>query len=143
MCNVIAEASTTIEKLMQRRIVTISPDETLGNVRELFQTHRFHHLLVVENHRLIGMISDRDLLRNLSPFVGNALNERTQDLATLNRRAHQIMTRRVVSGTAEMKLVDAIELILKHGVSWIWIVDEHQHPIGILSWRDILHGLVA
>jgi len=140
---VIAEASTTIEKLMQRRIVTISPDETLGHVRELFQAHRFHHLLVVENRRLVGVISDRDLLRNLSPFVGNALNERTQDVATLNRKAHQIMTRRIVSGTADMKLADAINLILEHGVSCIPILDGAGEPIGILSWRDILRGLVS
>ena len=139
----IAEAFTTIEKLIQRRIVTISPDETLAHVRKLFQTHRFHHLLVVENLRLVGVISDRDLLRNLSPFVGNALNERTQDVATLNRKAHQIMTRRVVTGTVDLKLEQAIELILKHGVSCIPIVDADQRPIGILSWRDILHGLVS
>jgi len=140
---VIAEASTTIEKLMQRRIVTISPDETLGHVRELFRSHRFHHLLVVENRRLIGMISDRDLLRNLSPFVGNALNERSQDLATLNRKAHQIMTRRIVSATADMKLIEAIELILKHSVSCIPVLDARGEPIGILSGRDRLRGLVS
>ena len=42
-----------------------------------------------------------------------------------------------------MKLAEAIELILEHGVSCIPILDERGEPIGILSWRDILHGLVS
>jgi acetoin utilization protein AcuB len=42
-------------------------------VKEIFDTQSFHHLLVLHEHkRLSGIVSDRDLLRALSPYVGSA-----------------------------------------------------------------------
>ncbi len=86
----------TVETIMSPKIVTVEMDETLERIREIFEQHRFHHLLVISGHRLMGVISDRDLLKSISPFV-DTLSETSRDSATLQKRAHQIMSRKPIS----------------------------------------------
>ena len=72
--------------IMSRRIVAAGLDDSVEHLQELFKQPRFHHLLVTSGETLFGVISDRDLLNNLSPFLGNAFHERPRDRALLNRR---------------------------------------------------------
>ncbi len=59
--------------IMTARVVTVEMDDRLEVVKEIFDTMNFHHLLVVDEHKkLSGVVSDRDLLRALSPYVGSA-----------------------------------------------------------------------
>jgi acetoin utilization protein AcuB len=62
-------------------------------------------------------------------------------LATLKKRAHQIMTRSPVTLGPDASVADAIQLFLGHRVSCIPIVDEGFRAVGIVSWRDILRSL--
>jgi acetoin utilization protein AcuB len=127
--------------IMTARVVTVEMDDRLEIVKEIFDTMNFHHLLVVDEHkRLSGVVSDRDLLRAISPYVGSAA-ETTRDLATLNKRAHQIMTRRPVTLRAQATVAEAVSLLLAHRISCIPIVDEESKPVGIVSWRDLLRAL--
>lgn len=54
-----------ITKLITRRVVCINMDDPLNKAKRLFEEHGFHHLLVLEKGRLVGVISDRDLLKRL------------------------------------------------------------------------------
>jgi acetoin utilization protein AcuB len=90
----------TVGQIMSRRVVTVSMDETLAKAQALFNEFRFHHLLVVEHQQLVGVISDRDLLKASSPFTGT-MNETTRDRATLEKRIHQIMNRALITVDSE------------------------------------------
>lgn len=126
---------------MSRRLVTISMDDRLETARTLFQRHGFHHLLVLNGKRLVGVVSDRDLLKNLSPFL-NQLAERSQDTATLNRRVHQVMTRQLVTTRPDAEVSEAAGVLLENRVSCLPVVNEDGEPVGMLSWRDILAAVV-
>lgn len=126
-----------LHSFMTTRVVSVAPDDTLGQVKEIFDNTRFHHLLVVEKNRLLGVISDRDLLRNISPFVGS-LHETTRDVCTMKRRAHQIMTHHPIALGPDACLSEAVEVFKAHSISCIPIVDVDNHPVGIISWRDLL-----
>jgi acetoin utilization protein AcuB len=133
----------TLGKIMTARIVTVEMDDRLEVVKEIFDTMRFHHLLVVDEHKkLSGVLSDRDLLRALSPYVGSA-TETARDLATLNKRVHQIMTRRPITLRQESGIAEAVELLLKNRISCLPIVDDDFKPVGIVSWRDLLRTLAS
>ncbi len=131
-----------IGQIMCRKLTTVGPDDSLHRVKEIFDLHGFHHLPVAENGRLVGVISDRDLLRNVSPFLGR-LSERTQDTATLERRAHQIMTRHPVAISPSMELPDAVQLLLSSPISCLPVVNEAGQLVGIVTWRDLLRNLHA
>ncbi len=128
-----------VEKIMSKTVVTVEMDDSLKVVKEIFDKVRFHHLLVVESGILLGVISDRDLLKALSPNIGSAA-ETADDLATLNRRAHQIMTRKPITLSRKAGIHDAIEIFNNHRISCIPVVDEERKPVGIISWRDVLRS---
>jgi acetoin utilization protein AcuB len=112
-------------------------DDSLQSLRELFAATGFHHLVVVNDNILKGIISDRDLMKAVSPFV-DTISERMLDRATLDKKAHQIMTREVITLTSKDSIYKAIALFNQNKISCIPILDEKKHPVGIVSWRDVM-----
>ncbi len=129
-----------LRELMSTRLVTVEFDDTLATVREIFDRAGFHHLLVVDGGRLQGVLSDRDLLRALSPYVGT-LSETARDAATLNKRVHQVMSRQPVTLAPESTLAEAMSSLLAHDISCVPVIDGEGRPLGIVTWRDILRAL--
>lgn len=126
---------TTVGTIMTRHVVTVSMEDSLRHVRDVFESVRFHHLVVVDHGRVMGVLSDRDLLKHLSPFVGKT-TERVQDVSTLNKRVHQVMSRRLVSCREGTMLAEAGRLMLDHRVSCLPVVDEAGACVGIVTLRD-------
>ncbi|WP_339725947.1 CBS domain-containing protein [uncultured Paraglaciecola sp.] len=126
-----------VEKIMSKPVVTVTLDDNLRMVKHLFENAKFHHLMVVEEGKLFGVLSDRDLLRAISPFIGT-VQETAHDKFTLNKKVHQIMTRKPISLTPLANVYEAISLFNQHNISCIPIVNDNNVPVGIISWRDIL-----
>ncbi|HNF09530.1 MAG TPA: CBS domain-containing protein [Pseudomonadales bacterium] len=131
-----------VSTIMSSPVVTVHLDDRLSAVREIFSRTRFHHLIVVEHGKLFGVVSDRDLLKAISPNIGKGA-ERDADTATLNKRVHQIMSRKPIFLQEESSVLDAIRLFDEHAVSCIPIVNPDNTPVGILSWRDIIKAIRA
>lgn len=130
-----------LKQIMTSKIITVEPDDSLATVKEIFDKLKFHHVLVVESNLLVGVVSDRDLLKALSPNLGT-LSATLKDEATLNKRVHQIMSRSPITLHADAGIIDAIALFNTQRVSCIPIVNDEFRPLGIVSWRDILKALV-
>lgn len=130
----------SLAHIMNTRVVTVTMDDTLEQVKEIFDNVRFHHLLVMEGQELIGIVSDRDLLKALSPHL-NTVAETPKDRATLKKRVHQIMTRHPISLQPENSVHDAIALFNRHLISCIPIVNAQGKPVGLVSWRDVFKVL--
>lgn len=127
-----------IDAIMTRHIVSVSMDDNLKTIRKLFHSEQFHHLLVMESDRqLAGIISDRDFFRAISP---NASKDCAcaKDLATLNKKAHQIMSRHPVVLQSGTSVETAIRVLVKHSLSCLPVVDTQGIAVGIVSWKDIL-----
>ena len=127
----------SIAKIMSTRVVSVHMDDSLQSLRELFAAAEFHHLVVVHENKLQGIIPDRDLMKSISPFV-DTLSERKLDRATLDKKAHQIMTREVITLNPSDSVYSAIELFNSHKISCIPIIDTKRHPVGMVSWRDVM-----
>lgn len=131
----------SIEKIMSKTVVTVGLDEPLRLVKEIFDQAHFHHLIVIESGCLFGVVSDRDLLKALSPKVGT-VDETLKDAACLNKKVHQIMSRDPVSIKQDAGIHEAIDLFNQHNnISCLPVVDNANKPVGIVSWRDILREL--
>ena len=131
----------SVTKIMSSEVVTVEMDDELSVVKEIFDNTHFHHLLVVHSEKLIGVLSDRDLLKALHPNIGS-ISETSKDAALLNKKVHQIMTRKPISLTADAKIYEAVELFNDNKISCIPVVDDENKPAGILTWRDIMQALV-
>lgn len=99
-----------VGKIMSKKVVTVEMDDSLKIIKGIFDHTRFHHLLVVESGKLFGVISDRDLLKSISPNLGTVA-ESQDDIATLNKRVHQIMTRKLVTLDADAGVYETIDIL--------------------------------
>lgn len=131
-----------MEDIMTTEVVFVGMDDRLGTVQELFETHKFHHVLVVEDNALVGIISDRDLLKVVSPFIATGL-ERLQDLSTLEKRVHLVMSRNPITAEEETTVQEAAELLVENSISCLPILSSEKEVVGIVTWKDILKILVS
>ena len=132
----------SVQQIMTTKIVTVELDDSLAMVKEIFDNLKFHHLLVVESQKLVGVVSDRDLLKALSPNLGT-ISATLKDEATLNKRVHQIMTSKLITLHPDATIGDAVNLFNTHKISCIPVVDNEFRPLGIVSWRDLLRAVAA
>lgn len=130
----------SVKAIMSTPVITVERDDKLELVNEIFSNTKFHHVLVVEDKVLYGVVSDRDLFKALSPNLGTAA-EKLTDLATLNKRVHQVMTRSLVCIGQSDSVHKAVELFLENRVSCLPVVDSHGIPVGIITWRDLLRAI--
>ena len=95
---------------------------------------------MVKGDHLYSIISDGDLLKSISPNIGT-MAATNKDMASLNKKAHQIMTRRPIFLHEDATIDDAIGIFNQNKISCIPIVNNTEAPIGIISWRDIMREL--
>jgi len=123
-------------------VEVISMDDSVDTIRKVFEEHKYHHLIVIgDEGECAGVISDRDLLKNISPFIGKP-SERTVDLSSLKRRAHQIMTRHLVAVRKNTSARSAARVMLDHRISCLPVVDANKHCVGIVTLRDVVRWAV-
>lgn len=126
------------QDIMVTNVICVDMDERLPNVRQIMEKHGFHHLPVTEKGKLVGIISDRDLLRFISPFIDSA-SEQPRDLETLNHAAHQVMTRQPISVKAETSIEEIVAWFKRADISCLPVINDKEQVIGIISWRDLVN----
>ncbi len=116
-----------VASIMSRKVVTAEIGDTLWTVSEIFENTEFHHIFVVDNRNLVGVISDRDLPA-----------EKECDTATMNKKAHQVMSRVPITVDAQTSIEKASNLLLENNISCVPVVSTGGVIEGIVSWREIM-----
>lgn len=131
-----------ISEIMTTEVITASVDDTLGEIRKVFGLNHIHHLPVVQDHRLVGIVSDRDVLRDLSPCV-DTVGANNHALNTLKKKAHQIMTHKVITISSEDTIEEAATTMLEKKFSCMPVMEQSGAIVGIVTETDILKSLVG
>ncbi len=122
-----------VATIMTRKVLTVEMDYSIQIIRDIFKNFEFHHILVVDDRKLVGVISDRDFLNAISPFL-DMLSENICD----SRKAHEIMSRNLITVDAQTSIGKASDLLLEKNISCLPIVSSQGVVEGIATWRDIL-----
>ncbi|NKC33772.1 IMP dehydrogenase [Falsiroseomonas selenitidurans] len=104
--------------------LTIHPDQTLAEVRALQENHRISGIPVVERDsgRLVGIITNRDVRFATDP----------------NLRVYELMTREgLVTADADVTKDKARELLHKHRIEKLLVVDEAYRCVGLITVKDM------
>lgn len=126
----------TVGAIMTSRVITIEMDDSLEVIRDIFRRVKFHHLIVVDGEKLVGVISDRDFLNAISPYVGT-MSETNRDRATLDKRAHQIMSHNPTTVQRSCPIQEAAKLMLIRRVSCLPVTLPDRTVEGVLTWKDV------
>ncbi len=132
---------STVADLMTANVVSVHPDTPLLKVQNLLRKHGFRHLVVVENDILKGVLSNRDVLQALSPFL-NTSAETQRDVRTLSRPASELMNTSPRTVTPDTSVNDAARLLLDHAISAL-PVEKDGVLQGIITTKDVLRHYTA
>jgi acetoin utilization protein AcuB len=127
---------------MSSPAVTITPDTPLQTALNLMHKHRFRRLPVVdEKGRLVGLVSERDLLYASPPpatlLSGLGLNHLLTEL-----RVDEIMTRNVLTATPDTFVEDAARLMVENKVGGLPVVDEDNQVVGVITETDVFRVFI-
>lgn len=128
----------TVSDWMTSDVVTVAPDAGLIEIRALFRRHRFRHVPVVSGGRLAGVVSDRDVLAALSPFLDTPA-ETHRDVDTLAATAADLMTPDPKTVDVHTPMADAARQMVEADVSSVLVLDGDRLA-GILTARDVLRA---
>ena len=136
-------APVCVRDIMSAPVIQVDMDDTLEAILNLFKQRNIHHTIVCKRDTVRGVISDRDVLRSLSPFVGTELMERSQDQNTLRKRAHRLMTRQPITIGPGESIVEASRRMVTKRVSCLPVIDKDETLLGILTSTDILRWVAS
>jgi len=116
--------------VMTQEIVSVSPGQTFGEVIGLMANRPFRHVLVISNDgRLAGLISDRDLLRKIAV---------TKDWKT--KLVEEVMTRDVLTVRPETTISAAVREIIGRRINCLPVLDKNEKVCGIVTSTDLLRA---
>ena len=132
-----AEVARTAVDVMNPAPPTVGLDETLARVRAILHDGEVGHVVVVEDEEVLGVLTRSDVLRALSPNLSTA-SETERDLATLAKRAHQVMTHHPVVATPDTAVDELVEAFRERPIGCIPIVDAERRLLGLVTLRSLL-----
>ncbi len=113
--------------IMTTDVITLGPDNTLGEARSILLNTRIHHLPIVEGRKLVGMVTSWDIFK-----LGKSVAEYE------NMKIREIMTVRVATLDADQHIGAVAETLLEHLFHAVPIVNDHRELLGIVTATDIL-----
>src|SRR6476620_849971 len=119
-----------LNDIFTRNVVTAGPEETLAAVALRMQEHNVGTVVVVENQRPVGIVTDRDLAlglgtRGVSPQAG----------------VQKVMTRHVMAIPEDTGIYTATKFMREREVRRLPIVDREDRLVGLVTLDDLLRFL--
>ncbi len=130
-----------VASIMTRKVVTVEMDDSIQTICEVFNNFEFHHILVVEDWKLVGVISDRDLIKAVNPFLDTS-SEKKHGAITLDKKAHEIMSRNLITVDVETSMEKASDLLLENYISCHPVLSSQGIVEGVVTWKDIIKLLL-
>ncbi|MEE9258206.1 MAG: CBS domain-containing protein [Nitrospinaceae bacterium] len=126
---------------MTQDVMTVTPEDKLDRVFFLFNFENIRHVPVMENGRLVGILSDRDLKKVLGP--AKKFLERTDgSTVTISiRKVRTIMKRGVLTIGPDERAADAAAIMAKRKIGALPVVQKKK-LVGIITATDILRAFV-
>ena len=136
----LVKSTHQLHSIMQRQVNTVSPDDRVIHARRMMITENIARLPVVEEKKLVGIISDMEIA-----FAFASLKKSF----SLGKQKHQldelfvkdVMRSTVLWTTPSMSIYDAAQLMLKHNIGSLPVI-ENETLVGMVTRTDLLKTIV-
>lgn len=137
-------ASQSVESMMTRDVVTLLEEENLEQVCAKLTNHSFHHLPVVDGGKLVGMLSQRDMLHHTVAGVDHtAAAQRREARYRELTFVRDVMRSPVRTIRPSQTLKEAAHLMLEHRVGALPVTTPDGFLVGIITENDIVRWVAA
>lgn len=131
-----------VEEAMTAHTRTVRPDQSLSDVRSIFEEEGFRHLPVMGNDGLVGMITHTDLMRvTYGAHIAEADFE-INDLILESTTVEESMSKKLVTIEMGADLKEAARLMRKYKVGCVPVVD-NRDLLGLVTTTNILSAYIS
>jgi CBS domain-containing protein len=147
---------TTIADLMYRDVPTVKPQDNLEQILQALEKNRRRRAVVVdEDNRVLGIITDGDLLRRsqhksnpgllarLRRLVSGQGQDEKPPLLNAAETAVDLMSTPAFTISVNAPTSEALALMMRHGIKRLPVVDEDGRLVGLLGRASLLQGILA
>ena len=129
-----------VRDLMTPYVETLNPDDDIDLASMLMRLDRFRHLPVVSDGQLVGIVSDRDIMRAEQSSLSETTIEANRRF-NMKVKAQDVMTVQVDTIEPDATVLKAAEILREKGYSCLPVLEEDR-LVGIITPTDFL-GLVV
>ena len=112
---------------MTKDVITLGPDNTLGEAREIMLKKRIHHLPILDGKTLVGMVTSWDFFK---------LGKSAEEYQSMPLK--EIMTTKIATLDPDQHLGAVADLLTRHLFHAVPIVNDHNELLGIVTSTDII-----
>jgi CBS domain-containing protein len=125
-----------VREIMMGSPVTLKPEDTLDLANDVISLGRIRHIPVVEDGRLVGLLSDRDLIGAAATTIFG-LKQKSKSALLKSFLIKDVMRKRVITVTPETPIKDAARILKEKKIGCVPVVSEGT-LVGLLTTTDIL-----
>ena len=129
-----------ISDIMVTDLITVETNDSIETVSKIFGKHNIHHLPVVEDGMLIGMVSKTDYLFFSKGFGGDLYDQYIEKIRQKNYTAKDIMTAKLATLEPEDRINVALEVFRTNRFHALPVVKEGK-IVGIVTTFDVIDYL--
>lgn len=130
-----------VAERMTKHPVTMSSDATVGEVDRMMKKNKFHRMIIVENDKLVGYLSDRDVMR-VAPSPATSLSKFEIRSLLDKLKVRDIMQKKVITVSEDATIEEAALIMYNNKVGGLPVVSEVGAVVGIITATDILKTFV-
>ena len=133
---------SAVEQIMQREFASVRSDERLDFVDDVMALGRVRHMPVVDDGKLVGVVTQRDLLAaSLSRVLDFDRQERRTFLRSVDVK--EVMAGRPITVAPTATLAEAAALLLRHKIGCLPVVGPGGEALGLVTETDLLRAAYA
>ena len=130
-----------VRDLMTAKPITVDPETPMLEARQRMVEERIRHLIVVENARVVGILTDRDIRLNLpSPATSLSVWEINFLLAKLT--VGGVMSSSVIVVDPDRPIAEAARIMIDHKIGALPVVEEGR-LVGIITESDFVRAIAG
>jgi len=131
-----------VKNWMSKDVIFIDADDSMQNAIRLLKEHNIHTLPVVENKKLIGIVTDRDLKRaSASDATALEIHELIYLISKIKVR--DIMTKHPITVPLDYTIEETTEILMEKRISGVPVVNDSGEMVGIITQSDIFKVIIS
>jgi len=128
-----------VSEVMQTEVATLTIHDRLDLADDVMRLGRVRHMPVLDGTKLVGIVSNRDLLAaGLSRVLDFAATDRRTFLRSIE--ISEVMSHDLITVPRDATLREAAELMLRHRIGCIPVVKSDRTLIGLVTETDLLRA---
>jgi CBS domain-containing protein len=136
-----SESDIKVKEMMTTETSTLGRNDTLDLADDIMALDRIRHLPVLEDGRVVGVVSQRDLFRSaLAAALG--YGEKAQKTLLRTIRVKEVMSEPAITVSPGATIKEAARLMIEHKIGCLPVI-EGPKLVGIVTETDILRSIVS